>query len=109
MSEARAEEPLAPFEIVHIAAQPVRIGPLCRQRCAWCGAVLADHDLTLIGVPEGEWREPSDEHPWGPLSAWPVGRLIAHDGAARWVVEEENPEGPLPPGACAKLPPEATL
>ena len=108
MSEQRGEEPLAPFEVIHIAAQPVRIGPLCRQRCAWCGFVLADHDLERVAV-AGEWEEPSDERPWGPLPAWPTGALIAHDGAASWVVEEEDPSGPLPAGACAKLPPDATL
>ncbi len=31
--------------IVHIAGAPVRVGPLCRQLCAWCGAKLDDKDL----------------------------------------------------------------
>lgn len=104
-----SDQPLVPLEVIHIAAQPVSIGPLCRQRCAWCGYVLADHDLTAIGVPEGGWQPQSPERPFGPLPAWPTGALIAHDGHASWLVEEDDPTGPLPPGACAKLPPEATL
>lgn len=31
--------------IIHIAGTPVRLGPLCRQLCAWCGAKLDDKDL----------------------------------------------------------------
>lgn len=90
--------------VVHIAGVDVevhtRAGALLRQRCSWCGAVLVDYNLAQVAAPVGQPGRPG---------TWPVGALVAVDGAASWV-EEARP-GPfdgLPDGACANLDPEVT-
>lgn len=96
--------------VIHIAGLDVRVGTLRRQRCAWCGAVLLDEDLAAIqvGLPPGkseaQARADGDLDPPG---AWPVGELVARDGAATYVVEHED-GAVLPEGCCAKLDPEVT-
>lgn len=85
--------------IVHIAGNEVQVGHLLRQRCAWCGAVLVDYDLTRIAVPEGQDPRPG---------TWPAGELIEVDGPASWVQEHTDGE-PLPPNACGRLDPEVTV
>jgi hypothetical protein len=84
--------------VIHIAGPLIAIGHYRRQRCAWCGAVLGDHDLTRIAVPEGQPFEPP---------CWPEGDLIAIDGNATWVVKHEHGQL-LPDGACGKLDPAVT-
>lgn len=41
-------------EVIHIAGIDVRVGNQHRQRCAWCGAVIDDHDLSRLAVPAGQ-------------------------------------------------------
>jgi hypothetical protein len=84
--------------ITHIAGLDIQVGPHLRQRCAWCGAVLVDYDLTLTAAPEGQDPRPA---------TWPVGRLVAVDGPAMWTVEHADGDR-LPDGACAGLDPHAT-
>jgi hypothetical protein len=38
---------------VHVAAQPIRVGSLHRQLCAWCGYRLVDDDTDLMVSPDG--------------------------------------------------------
>lgn len=85
--------------VIHIAGIHVHINDLLRQRCAWCGAVLADYDLTRVMVPT--------DQP-GPPPTFPVGDLIAVDGNAKWVVDHRDGDQ-LPEGACARIDPEVTL
>lgn len=84
--------------LVHIAGMYVRINDLLRQRCAWCGAVLLDYDLTRIAVPEGQDPTPA---------TWPVGELVGVDGAMSYTVAHVDGD-PLPDGACGRLDPEVT-
>lgn len=85
--------------VVHIAGVVVRVGARIRQRCSWCGALLDDHDLERIAVPEGQDPMPA---------SWPSGDLVAVDGAASWIVPHTDGER-LPANACASLDAEATL
>lgn len=85
--------------VIHITGMYVRVGALLRQRCAWCGAVLIDYDLTRIAVPEGQDPTPA---------TWPVGELVAVDGGMSYTVPHED-GGALPEGACARLDPEVTV
>ena len=84
--------------VIHIAGPPVEIGPLLRQRCAWCGALLLDYDLERIAAPEG-----SDPSP----PTWPSADLVLVDGALSAVVPHEDGDV-LPEAACARLDPAVT-
>ncbi len=85
--------------VIHIAGYKVTIGPFIRQRCSWCGAVLADHELGRVAVPVGQpWRPPT----------WEPGSLVAIDGIATYGVPHEDGQ-PLPDGACGNLDPAVTI
>ncbi|MEZ0077383.1 hypothetical protein [Planotetraspora sp. GP83] len=45
--------------VVHIAGPDIQVGAQLRQRCAWCGAVLLDYDLSCVAVPEARTRGPA--------------------------------------------------
>jgi hypothetical protein len=47
--------------VIHITGVPAQVGPLLRQRCAWCGTLLLDYDLTRVAVPEGQDPQPGAE------------------------------------------------
>lgn len=83
---------------IHIAGPHITIGPLLRQRCAWCGTTLLDYNLDHIAVPIGQDPRPN---------TWPTGDLIATDGPASWSVDHKD-GAPLPTGACALLDPAIT-
>jgi hypothetical protein len=85
--------------MIHFAGIDVQIGQLIRQRCSWCGAVLADYNLALVAVPIGQP---------GPPAMWPAGALVEMEGNAAWIVDQ--PEGELigtprglPAGTCADI------
>lgn len=44
---------------IHIAGFPVQIGSKYRQRCAWCGAILIDGDMSQEMVSTGDGASPS--------------------------------------------------
>lgn len=104
------------LEVMHIAGMDVQVGPLRRQRCAWCGQLLLDHDLTGMAWPLDE-----DGTDPGPPGFWPMGAVLAVVGelgsfrGVRVVDEEEWPESVdepghkrLPDGCCARLDPAVT-
>jgi hypothetical protein len=84
--------------VIHIAGLRVHVGPYLRQRCAWCGAVLIDYDLTRTAVPTGTDPTPS---------TWPVADLVAVDGNAAYVVPHIDGDE-LPAGSCTELDPAVT-
>lgn len=84
--------------LVHIAGPDVEVNGRLRQRCAWCGTILLDVDLTRIAVPEG-----TDPRP----GTWQLGALIAVDGPASYMLPRLAME-PLPDNACAVLDAEVT-
>ena len=65
----------------HVAGPPMKCNERVRQRCSWCGAVLIDQDLTLVGMMLNED---------GTVPAFPVwgeGDYIRIDGGMRCVVD----------------------
>jgi hypothetical protein len=83
--------------VTHIAGVDVMIGGRrLRQRCAWCGAVLLDYDLTRVAM-LGDDPEPP--------ATWPPGRLVRVDGPMSTTLEEEEE---LPDDACASVHDEVT-
>jgi hypothetical protein len=87
--------------VTHIAGLVIDVGPLMRQRCAWCGAVLVDYDRERVMV---QADRPADRE----LPSWPVGELVEVDGPVSTVVEHEAGVDKLPANACARLDPEVT-
>lgn len=86
--------------VTHIAAQPVQVGAWLRQRCAWCGAVLEDYDLTLTA---GEVPVPALPGP----PTWLAGTLVCVDGNRCTSLDHADGEQ-VPLDCCAALDPEAT-
>lgn len=92
----------------HIAGLDVTVnGTHLRQRCAWCGTVLVDQDLTRVAVAAGspaqEAQTPGDLPDWR-YPTWPVGEQVTVDGGLTFVVKDEK----LVDDSCARLPPEIT-
>lgn len=84
--------------ITHIAGLVVHLdGQRLRQRCAWCGAVLIDEDLSRVQVIEGS----------GPFPTFETGELIEVDGNA-YVQLNAADHPKLPANACGRLDPEVT-
>lgn len=85
--------------VIHIAGADVGFNNLLRQRCAWCGAILIDQDLTLVLVPEGTKNRD--------FPVWPVGSFVGVDGGMKFSVAFTN-GSPFPAGLCALLDPAVT-
>jgi hypothetical protein len=90
--------------VAHIVGMPVVVqGHLCRQRCAWCGAVLVDVDLAQIAVAGGS----GEYNPFWETNA--VLEVEASDDGS--VVRGSIVLGPLagvlPDNACTPLRPRA--
>jgi hypothetical protein len=84
--------------ITHIAANDITIGgQRLRQRCAWCGAILIDYDLTRVAVAvvEGE-------------ATWPVGGLVRVTGTFPKVSSLLPNTDELPDDACGRIDDEVT-
>lgn len=96
------DRPSGPGAVIHIVGTDVQVGSRRRQRCAWCGAILADEDLSMMG-----WQLNADGTDPGPPGLWPIGGLLAHDGAVWWIVDHEDGAN-LPPECCAELPDDLT-
>lgn len=81
-------------ETVHVAGECLNIGGrYLRQRCSWCGAVLIDYDLAMMGFSVAEGEEPS------PPATWEVGVLVLVDGSMSTTVEHED-GAKLPASSC---------
>jgi hypothetical protein len=74
--------------VIHFTGLPVYIGQRVRQRCAWCGIVLEDEDLSQLMHPDGS-------SPWQP---WKMGVLLLVEGNGRSIVAVC---ASLPSGTCA--------
>lgn len=45
-------------EIVHLAGPQVTFGNVVRQRCCWCGGLIAEYDLSRMAVQIDETASP---------------------------------------------------
>jgi hypothetical protein len=89
-----------PEPVTHIAANDITIGgQRLRQRCAWCGAVLIDYDLTRVAVQVEPGEEPQ------PPGTWPVGALVRVHGGMSVVLDDTEE---LPGDACGRIDDEVT-
>lgn len=91
--------------MIHVAGIRMEYQHNVRQRCSWCGAVLADVDRLTAAT---------CIHPDGGMHAkaitFPAGCLVGVDEAtsAKWLVVLQVGEDP-PPQCCFLLDPQATL
>jgi|WetSurMetagenome_2_1015567.scaffolds.fasta_scaffold380522_2 hypothetical protein len=76
----------------HFAGVEIQINTDLRQRCAWCGEMLIDYDLSRVAVPEGQDPRPS---------TWPVGSIVEVDGCLSYVVDHDD-GSPLPADTCGE-------
>jgi hypothetical protein len=79
--------------ITHFAGLKVQVGTRLRQRCAWCGAMLADYDLQRIAVPLGQDPTPG---------MWAPEELVRVEGNAYFAVEHKDGDD-VPADSCAML------
>lgn len=93
-------------EVIHIAGMSITIGTLLRQRCAWCGALILDEDLSRVAVMGTE-----DGVEFS-LPVWPPGGLVAclteEGSGVTWSVDFDPIEDPLPERCCGNIDPEVT-
>lgn len=83
----------------HIAGLRVEIGEqYIRQRCAWCGTLMVEHDRSRIAFQDGDSTD---------LPTWEIGAVIRTDGNVTSIVEHVDGES-LPDDACIKLDPAVT-
>lgn len=99
--------------VVHIVGIDVMIDDCHRrQRCGWCGALLADDDFSRMAWPLNE-----DGTNPGPPPPWPVGALLEVDGelgdfrmagTVRAAPESGSDPEPIPANCCARIDPDVT-
>jgi hypothetical protein len=84
------------MSVIHIAGIELRIGPLQRQLCAWCGERLVDNDLRNIAVPEGQ-----DPH----MHAWELNGLVEvmPGNPALYAALPHPDDGKYPDNGCCPL------
>lgn len=76
---------------VHIAGPTATVNGVMRQRCAWCGALISEHDLKNMARLLEPGEDPENPDPWEPGS-WEVGALVRVSGTfprVSSVVEQE--------------------
>jgi len=79
--------------LTHIAGPALTVGSrYMRQRCAWCGTVLVDHDVELDAEP----------------ATWSLGDLVAVSGPVAYLAGVVDGDQ-LPGSACARIDPAVTL
>jgi hypothetical protein len=90
-------------EIVHFAGATLRIGPVIRQRCLWCGALIEEIDVRQVAVPIEPGQTAEQAHHGLFDLKW--SGLVAVDGNARYSVPDP-PDGEVPARACSEVLPE---
>lgn len=95
------------YGVAHWTGAWLRVGPRLRQRCAWCGAVMLDVDLSTIAF-AGERTDVEPDDPTCGFPTWEPGTFVRHDGNM-WVVVPAPPEDvTLPDSFCIALDPDLT-
>lgn len=96
--------------LVHLAAPPVRVGDVIRQRCAWCGALIDEYDLSRTAVALEPGQDDDDarrslvDDAGNPARGWEgLVAVDTHEGAgAKWSVDDPA-DGKIPADSCMNL------
>ena len=94
--------------VTHLAAMSVTVDGYLRQRCAWCGWLLIDQDMTRVRALDGAAERAG--WPRGALG-WMPGTLVEVTGGNPTVtrVVVVPADGiKVPESCCTRLPPEVT-
>jgi hypothetical protein len=95
----------------HLAAPALHWLTHVRQRCAWCGTILIDQDLTRVAYKINE-DEGIGESTYHTIPTWPVDQWTCRDGAMTFTEDiEMNDQGIIKcrEDSCMMLPYELTL
>lgn len=95
-------------EIIHFPAHMMSFGSVCRQRCAWCGALIQERDLAAIAMPE---EDRAAERRGKPIEADEVGwwsGLVAISGTNPVMLRavDDPPDGKAPERSCMVVLPQ---
>jgi hypothetical protein len=93
-----------------VAGPTITVGSIRRQRCAWCGALLEEQDLSRIARPLEPGEDPDNPKPWEP-GAWETGAHVRLSGTnprfSSLEEHEPHPEDPsqwqVPEDSCMAL------
>ena len=89
------------MSIIHIAGFPVQIGSKYRQRCAWCGAVLIDGDMSceMVATSDGRRTHGPSKYELGALVDVTINGSVTGSAV---VAHEDGAQ--LPANACVGPP-----
>lgn len=67
-------------ETSHVPAEPVTVGTVRRQVCAWCGTLLEEVQLSNVGsLPPGQPVPPYTSAAWGRFGGDPLSYILLPD------------------------------
>jgi hypothetical protein len=95
-------------EIIHFPAQMMQFGSVCRQRCAWCGALIQERDLAAIGMLETDRTPERQGQPIDPSEIGWWSGLVGVSGTNPVMLRavDDPPDGNAPDSSCMMLMPE---
>jgi hypothetical protein len=93
--------------LVHLAAQAIRVGHVIRQRCAWCGALIDEHDLSTGSLFPVGWQVNPDGTPVNRWDGLVLVDVTEGLGTLRWAVPTPA-DGEMPEDSCMALDPAVT-
>lgn len=92
--------------VVHLAGDTIRVGPVVRVRCAWCGALIDEVDVERSAVCGGVW---ADDERGNPRPLWKgLVRVEVRGGHEIRVAVDDLDDDALPEGSCLALDSEVT-
>lgn len=91
--------------VVHMPGDQITVKGVSRQRCLWCGALVAEQDWNATGVQIMTGQTGAEALAAAQASRWTG--FTAIDGNATYAVDAP-PAGGIPAGSCMLLDPEVT-
>lgn len=94
--------------LVHLAGPPIRAANIVRQRCAWCGALLDEHDLDRMAYVDDGQGHPLIDEDGNPRTRW-QGLVALAEGnpTVKWAVDDPE-DGKILADSCMALDPAVT-
>lgn len=96
-------------EIIHFPGPVMTFAMTCRQRCAWCGALIQEIDMANVSIQESSRREERRGMPYDADDfAWFNGLVAidSHENGPSMLRAVEDPaDGKAPERSCMMLMP----
>ena len=93
-------------EIVHLAGPQITFDGVARQRCAWCGALIEERDLSNMAVATDSTASPEvqqEEANRVALGAWEGFVAVEGTFPVRKSAVDEPEDGKAPERSCMRL------